>query len=206
VNIIRACEIDRNIKNEMSTIFVDGFYQWLNYFSKDKAKLYKAFAHMFNTEVFYTAVVDGNIAAIAACTTNNIDSVKLKYNEFRKHLGLFMGSIAYVILKKEFEKKKYPFQMYGNMGAIEFVATSVNYRGQGVAIELLTSIMNSTSYDEYVLEVADTNTNAINLYKKLGFAEFLRIPQKHSEKSGVNSLVYMKHVRRKKVESRQPFL
>ncbi|MFB5660356.1 GNAT family N-acetyltransferase [Alteribacillus sp. HJP-4] len=199
MNIIRACEVDRNINNEMSTIFVDGFYQWLNYFSKDKTKLYRTFAHMFNTEVFYTVIVDGNIAAIAACTTNNIPSVKLKYSEFRKHLGFFMGSIAYVILKKEFEKKKYPFQIDEKMGAIEFVATSENYRGKGLATELIKSIMDSTSYDEYVLEVADTNTNAIKLYQKLGFAEFLRIPQKNSEKSGVNNLVYMKQVKRKEV-------
>ncbi|GGB58135.1 hypothetical protein GCM10011409_39540 [Lentibacillus populi] len=206
MNIIRACEAERNIKNEMSTIFVDGFYQWLNYFSKGKAKLYKTFAHMFNTEVFYTAVVDDNIVAIAACTTNNLPSVRLKYSEFRKHLGLFMGSIAYVILKKEFEKKQYPFPISGKMGAIEFVATSINCRGQGVATELLKSIMDSTSYYEYVLEVADTNTNAIKLYEKLGFAEFMRIPQKHGKKSGVNNLVYMKHVKMREVESREPTL
>jgi hypothetical protein len=92
MDIIRACKADRNIRNEMSAIFVDGFYQWLNYFSKDKDKLFKAFVHMFNTEAFYTAVVDDNIAAIAACTTNNIPSVRLKYSEFRKHFGFFMGS------------------------------------------------------------------------------------------------------------------
>ncbi|WP_338787190.1 GNAT family N-acetyltransferase [Metabacillus sp. FJAT-53654] len=206
MNIIRASEAERNIRNEMSTIFVDGFYQWLKYFSKDKAKLYKTFAHMFNIEVFYTAVVDDNIAAIAACSTKNIPSVRLKYSEFRKHLGLFMGSIAYVILKKEFEKKPYPFQISENMGAIEFVATSVNYRGHGVATELLKSIMDSTSYHEYVLEVADTNTNAIKLYEKLDFAEFMSIPQKHSEKSGVNNLVYMKNEKMKEVESREPIL
>ncbi|UOE53668.1 GNAT family N-acetyltransferase [Cytobacillus oceanisediminis] len=200
MNIIRACEAESNISNEMSTIFVDGFYQWLNYFSKDKAKLYRTFVHMFNTEVFYTAAVDNNIAAIAACT-NNTPSVKLKYSEFRKHLGLIMGSIAYIILKNEFEKKQYPFQISEKMGAIEFVATSVNYRGQRVATELLKTIMDSTSYDEYVLEVADTNTNAIKLYEKLGFAEFLRIPQKHSKRSGVNNLVYMKHVKMKEDDS-----
>ncbi|MBX9976195.1 GNAT family N-acetyltransferase [Cytobacillus firmus] len=206
MNIIRACEAKGNIRNEMSVIFVDGFYQWLNYFSKDKAKLYRTFVHMFNTEVFYTAVVDENLAAIAACSINNVPSVKLEYSEFRKHLGFIKGTIAYVILKKEFEKKQYPFQISENMGAIEFVATSENYRGKGAATELLKSIIDSSSCSEYVLEVADTNTNAIKLYEKLGFAEFMRIPQKHSEKSGVNHLVYMKHVKKKEVESLGPIL
>ncbi|RTR35247.1 GNAT family N-acetyltransferase [Robertmurraya yapensis] len=206
MNIIRAYEAERNIRNGMSTIFVDGFYQWLKYFSKDKAKLYKTFAHIFNRDVFYIVVVDDSIAALAACTTNNIPSVRLKYSEFRRHLGLFTGSIAYMILKNEFENKQYPFQISENMSAIEFVATSVNYRGMGVATELLKSIIESTSYDEYVLEVADTNTNAIKLYEKLGFAEFMRIPQKNSKKSGVNYLVYMKYVKIKDIEFQEPIL
>lgn len=193
MQVTRACEADGNIQMEMSTIFVDGFYQWLHYFSKNKAKLYRTFAHMFNPEVFYTGIVDGKIAAIAACT-NHIPSVQLKYKEFRKHLGLVRGSMAYMILKNEFEKKQYPFPMVGNMGAIEFVATSVDNRGQGVATKLLQSIIASNTYNEYVLEVADTNTNAIKLYEKLGFEAFMRIPQKHSKRSGVNELVYMKLV------------
>ncbi|WP_330218430.1 GNAT family N-acetyltransferase [Sporosarcina globispora] len=87
-----------------------------------------------------------------------------------------------------------------------FVATSVNYRGKGVATELLKTIMDSTSYDEYVLEVADTNTSAFKLYEKLGFAEFMRIPRKHSKRSGVNNLVYMKLVKMKEVDSLGPIL
>lgn len=189
--IKRACEAYRN---EMSQIFVDGFYQWLKYFSKNKTKLNKTFAHMFQTDVFYIAVIDNQIAAIAACSTNTIPSVRLKYSPFVKHLGFLMGSITYVILKKEFENKQYPFQFPENMGAIEFVATSINYRGQGVATKLLQSIINSTSYNEYVLEVADTNTYAIKLYKKLGFIEFMRIPQKHGARSDVHNLVYMKYL------------
>jgi ribosomal protein S18 acetylase RimI-like enzyme len=46
-----------------------------------------------------------------------------------------------------------------------------------------------------VLEVADTNLNAVNLYTKLGFKEFKRVEEKHSKASGINYLVYMKYIK-----------
>lgn len=195
MQVIRAGEAGRDIRIEMSKIFTDGFYQWLEFFSKDKDKLYRTFAHMFNLDVFFVVVMNDEIAAIAACTNNHQPSVTLDVRELRKHLGFIMGSIAYVVLRNQFEKKQYPFPFTDRMGAIEFVATSEKYRGQGAATKLLSEMMQSTPYSEYVLEAADTNESAIKLYEKLGFAEFMRIPHKHSKRSGVNELVYMKRVK-----------
>jgi ribosomal protein S18 acetylase RimI-like enzyme len=81
------------------------------------------------------------------------------------------------------------------MGCIEFVATSPEYRGKGVTSEIITHILKTTPYTNYVLEVADTNLNAVNLYMKLGFQEFKRVEEKHSDKSGINYLVYMKYIK-----------
>jgi ribosomal protein S18 acetylase RimI-like enzyme len=190
---ILASEFGNNTKMKISQVFVDGFFQWLHFFSKDKEKLIQAFCHMFNLEVFYVAVIDSEIAGIAACTDGKIPTVKLNSNQMKKHLGFFMGTIAYLILKREFETKKYPFKIEKGMGMVEFVATSTKYRGKGVATAILNHIFASTPYTIYALEVADTNTNAINLYEKLGFIEFLRIKQKGSKRSGINHLVYMKY-------------
>ena len=192
MKIILASEYGNEAKIKISKIFVDGFYQWLNFFSKDKDKLTKAFSHMFNLEIFYVAVIDGEIAGIAACTDGKAASVHLDRAELRKHLGFFMGTLTFYILKREFEEKGYPFEITNGMGMVEFVATSTKYRGQGVASEIMKYIFNTTPYDVYSLEVADTNTNAVKLYEKLGYSEFLRIKQKHSKQSGVNNLVYMK--------------
>jgi ribosomal protein S18 acetylase RimI-like enzyme len=189
---IRFSKFDNQTRMKISEIFVDGFYQWLNYFSKDKGKLVKAFEHMFNPEVFYIAVIDDDIAGIAACTDGKIPSVRLDSKKLKKHLGLIMGTITYFILKKEFEEKQYPFEIEKGMGMVEFVATASKYRGQGVATLIINDIFHITPYETYVLEVADTNTNAVKLYEKLGFTEFMRIKQKHSKRSGVNHLVYMK--------------
>jgi len=106
-----------------------------------------------------------------------------------------MRTITYFILKREFEEKLYPFEITKGMGMVEFIATSIKYRGQGVASAIMKHICDFTPYDVYALEVADTNTNAVKLYKKPGYSEFLRIRQKHSKKSGVNYLVYMKYIK-----------
>ena len=80
---------------------------------------------------------------------------------------------------------------HSTIPAIEFVGTAINHRSKGVASSIMKYIFDNTEYIKYVLEVADTNYNAIRLYEKLGFKEFLRIKQKHSKHSGVNYLVYM---------------
>jgi ribosomal protein S18 acetylase RimI-like enzyme len=65
----------------------------------------------------------------------------------------------------------YPFPLGKDMGTIEFVSTSTTHRRLGIAYGLLSHIMEQTRYHEYVLEVADINTAAQDLYKKLGFYE-----------------------------------
>jgi ribosomal protein S18 acetylase RimI-like enzyme len=195
MDILNAGEFNHQTNAQMSRIFVDGFYQWLRFFSKDKAKLVKAFTHMFNPSVFYIATVNEEILGIAACTGERAPSVRLDKKEFRRHLGLVRGFIAYTMLKKEFEGKKYPFPIEQDMGLVEFVAVAEQSRRQGVAAAIISHIFDTTPYAKYVLEVADTNASAVRLYEKLGFQEFMRVKLKHSKRSGVNDLVYMKYHR-----------
>lgn len=67
----------------------------------------------------------------------------------------------------------------------------INYVLNG-ATAIINYIFNFPQYNEFVLEVADTNINAVKLYQKLDFKEFKRKKQKHSKISGVNYLLYMK--------------
>jgi ribosomal protein S18 acetylase RimI-like enzyme len=180
------------MKPQISRVFVDGFYQWLHYFSKDKAKLTRALAHMFNTDCFFVAIENGDVIAITACAAKGQQCVRLKRRVFIKHLGFIRGNIAYAMLHKEFEVKSYPITISENTGAIEFVAVASEHRGKGVAANLIQNIFSVTDFREYILEVADTNTAAVNLYKRLGFSDVLRVPQKHTKQSGINALVYMK--------------
>ncbi len=193
MEIRRASELGKDIRKEISDIFVAGFFQWLRYFSKDPEKLSRALAHMFCPEAFYAAVEDGEILGIAACTDGKTSSVQIQTKELRRHLGFVMGSFAGLQLKRELENRPYPFPLEPGTGSIEFVATDPKHLGQGVASAILRHIFSDTPYHAYVLEVADTNAPAVRLYEKLGFREFLRVPNKYSKQSGINAFIYMKY-------------
>lgn len=194
--VIRADKLDFDVRQQMSGIFADGFTQWLIFFSKDKNIIAKAFAHMFVLDQFYVAVKGNNIAGMVACTDCKTLSVKLSKKELRKYLGFFKGSIAAIVLKKEFER---PFiNSLPDTSSIEFVGTATEYRGQGVASQIIKHIIENTNYREYLIEeVADTNAAAMNLYKKLGFVEYRRKPvaKKIAEKIGVNNFIALKYIK-----------
>lgn len=192
MKVICAGEVSSNhIRNEISSIFVNGFYEWIKFFSKDKDVLKKAFAHMFNLDAFYIAIIDEEVAGFASISNDRIKNISLNRKQLQKHLGFFMGFFAYKVFRKEFEDKKYPFTITSDMQPIEFVATSSNHQRCGVASKIIQYIFENDSHTSFVLEVADTNSKAVALYKKLGFKEITRIKMKNSKQSGVDNLLYM---------------
>lgn len=193
--IVKADETDLDVREQMGQIFADGFSQWLNFFSKDKQVIAKAFQHMFVLDKFYVAVIDGEVAGVTACTKRNYSSVKLNKKELIKHLGLYKGALAGLLLKKPFEK--YHENLLENTGAIEFVGTARNFQGRGVASLLIQHIIENTPYDNFIIDdVADTNIPAIKLYEKLGFEEYDRteMPGASAKNNGMNYLVSFKYM------------
>ena len=193
LEIIRADKAGIDVRKQMAQIFADGFSQWLRYFSKDKEVIAKAFAHMFILDQFYVATVANKIAGMVACTDCKTLSVQLNKRELRKHFGVIKGSIAGIVLKKEFEA---PFENPPeDTGSIEYVGTVSEFRGKGVATQIIQYIFDNTPYSEYIIEeVADTNIPAMNLYKKIGFEEYKRtpVPPKNAPKIGINYLISLK--------------
>lgn len=193
--IIPAAEAGQDINRKLSEVFVDGFGHWLKYFSDDMDTLIAAFEHMFLPKAFFVALADGEVVGIAACTNGKDPSIRLNKKELCKHLGYIRGTLAFTMLRRELQDHPYPFPLDKDTGSIEFVATASKYRGEGVAFELIRHIFLDAAYNAYVLEVADTNGNAVKLYEKLGFTEIHRVKQKHPKQSGINFLVYMKYVK-----------
>lgn len=74
--IIQADETNFDFKEQIEQFFADGFSKWLNFFSKDKQVIAKAFQHMFVPDKFYAAVIDDEVAGVTACTNRNHSSVK----------------------------------------------------------------------------------------------------------------------------------
>ena len=192
----QAAVLPFDSREQISHIFTVGFYQWLKYFSKDKERLARSLAHMFDLNKFYVAVEDDKIAAITACTDGKSSPIHLEKRELRRHLGFVGGSIAFIMLNIYLVNHPYPFEIEETTGSIEIVATAPEYRGQGVARSLIEYVIAATHYSEYVLEVADTNTTAVRLYEHLGFAEFMRMPEKHPNQSGLNFYVYMRKIKK----------
>lgn len=193
IEILPAVKLGESARKQISSLFIEGFGKEFTFFSKDHKKLANAFEHTFNLDVFYVALVNEEVAGMAACTNHVIPSMRIITKEFRKHLGFYKGTLAGVILKRQFEDHSYPFTVEVGTGSVEFVVTAKKYQRKGIASSILRYISNLEDYHEYILEVADINTNAINLYTKLGYKETLRVRQKHAYFSGINYMVYMKH-------------
>ncbi|PRX70830.1 acetyltransferase (GNAT) family protein [Cohnella sp. SGD-V74] len=188
--IVRADRAAVEVRDQMAEIFADGFSQWLTYFSKDRVVIAKAFAHTFRLEQFYVALAGDQVAAFGACTDCQSFSLELQSAPLRRHLGWFKGSIAALILKREFQK---PFvNPPAETGSVEFIATALSFRGQGAASAVIRHMLEHLPYRNYLIEeVADTNVPAIRLYEKLGFTEYKRksLSPRQARISGINHMV-----------------
>ena len=176
-------------RDQMSEIFVEGFYTWISRFSKDKALLKSVFEHMFLPENFFLAYDGSKVTAMLAIT-KGVSPISLNRRIFVEHMGFFKGNIAYFLLRHYMVRNHYPFPLAPTTGIIEFVATHPDYRGQGIAGELMERAMCESPYTSFILEVADTNISAMKLYTRLGFREMMRI--KAPRRSGVNFFLYMR--------------
>jgi len=195
IEVINAEDLSINPRPEMSKVFVEGWYNDLKKLCKDKNKLQRAFEHIFKLEDFYVTLIDKKIMAFVAICDRVDERRVIHFDKkiMQKHLGFFRGSIATYMLTKVLIKKKYPFQIPAGTGVIELVATLPEARGKGLAGRTIDHVINASDYQEYILEVIDTNHDAIKLYERLGFEEFTRAkspyPPKHS---GFEYMIYMK--------------
>lgn len=187
--IKRMADYDHDIRNEAASVFVDGYYKDLSFFTKDREKLETAFKNAICTDVFYLAEMDGKIVGILACASNRQRAMHLDKTNMKKSLGFIKGNLAYYMLNKEFNT---PLDYPDDTTYIECVATSESARGKGVCTELFRNVMEKLPYRQFILEVADTNHNAYRLYKKLGFSEFMRKNEKYPKLKGLNQRIYLK--------------
>lgn len=184
----RIADYDHDVRNEAASVFVDGYYKDLSFFTKDKQKLKNAFKNTFCADVFYLAEMEGKIVGILACASNRQRAMHIDKTAMIKGLGFAKGNLAYYMLHREFNT---PLTYPDDTTYIECVATSEQARGKGVCTELFRYVMEELPYRQFVLEVADTNHNAYRLYKNLGFSEFKRKNEKYPKLKGFNQRIYM---------------
>jgi len=172
MKIKRAVECGDNIRERLGEVYVNAFYDdVLKYFSKDKAKLIKIFACGFMLEYFYVAIMDNKIVGMVACMGKGQICFKKNIKTLIKYLGVFRGLTTNFLLNQfinEFPK------INKETALIEYLVTDTKHLRKGIASKLIKSLFTSTEYKKYLLEVAGTNTKAINLYEKLGFKAVYR--------------------------------
>ncbi|GAB3767970.1 GNAT family N-acetyltransferase [Microlunatus parietis] len=194
IDIVPARSLGDDAARIVSEIFVDGFGQHFTAFTKDPGRLVGAFAHTFVLDLFYVATLDGEPAGIAACTDGVQGCVHSDAATMRQHLGLIRGMFAHWVFASQFSepiKDPRPGQ-----GSIEFVATAARHRGRGVASALLRWLHTLPQYDSFVLaEVADTNTGALSVYRRLGYVAYDRKPVRHGRFSGINAYVSLRYAK-----------
>jgi ribosomal protein S18 acetylase RimI-like enzyme len=191
IEIVPARELGEGYRRPIAEVFVDAFGHDFAYFSKDPRRLADAFEHMLVLDVFHVALLDGEPAGVAACTDGRQPSAVPQGKHLRRHLGLVKGTIGAVALRREFSGGVPG--LAGEAASIEFVGTASRFQGKGVATALITHLLALPQYREYVLEtVSDINTPALNLYRKLGFVEYKRVPVKHTKLSGISYYVSLK--------------
>ena len=191
IEIIPARELGEGYRRPITEVFVDAFGRDFAYFSEDPRRLADAFEHMLVLDVFHVALCDGEPAGIAACTDGRQQSLVPRGRPLRRHFGLVKGTIGSIALTREFSGGVPG--LADDAASIEVVGTASRFQGKGVATALITHLLALPRYREYVLEaVSDINTPALNLYRKLGFVEYKRVPVKHTKLSGINYYVSLK--------------
>ncbi|WP_093152448.1 GNAT family N-acetyltransferase [Saccharopolyspora antimicrobica] len=193
IDVRPAAELGESYRRRITEVFIDGFGPDFTFFSKDPRKLVDAFEHMLVLDVFHVTLVDGEPAAIAACTDGRRRSTQSDPAELRKHLGPVKGTFAGVMFQRMFtEALAEPRE---GTASIEFVASATRFRGKGAAKALLTHLLALPQYREYLLEeVSDINEPALRLYEKLGFREYKRKKVRHTRWSGINHYVSLRLV------------
>ncbi|MCL2382563.1 MAG: GNAT family N-acetyltransferase [Treponema sp.] len=172
MEIKSAKDLKGNIQEKISKLYVEAFGKDMDVISKNPEKLVKAFTHMFVVDDFYVCIIDNEVVGMAACANKETYSIKHDKKVLIKELGLIKGFVANKIFKKIFTKpRKYAIEIDDKTGSIENVTTDSNYRNKGIATSIMEYIFALNIYEKYILEVLDTNENAIKLYKKLGFKE-----------------------------------
>lgn len=191
-----SCEIqvkpmaafETDVRREAARVFVDGYYKELSFLSKDRDKLAEAWAGMMNPDVFYLALMEGEVVGILACSDRHGRALAMNAKILRDHFGFIKGSLSCFFMKDEFNT---PVDYPEDTAYIECVATAEKARRKGVSTALFRHLLEHAPYRRYVLDVADTNTGAYRLYKKLGFAELYRLPESFAWIKGFKERIFM---------------
>lgn len=170
---------------------MDAYYKDLCVFSKNQKTLHAAFKNSFLLDHFYGAYLKTELAGIYALTNEKERCIKIVKKDFINSFGFIKGFIITMAMKNEFE---HPITLLEEGFFIEAVAVAEKFQGQGIGKAMMQHAITVSPYLE--LDVTDANIRAKQLYDKIGFITFKKVPEKHFKKAkGFTKRYFMQYRR-----------
>ena len=178
--IRKAVESDRQ---GIATTVAYSFEKEISALSKDSHRIAKAIENAIEIGRFFVAVQDEEIIGVIAGADCNGRAFNLNRGDFTKHLGFFRGSVGYFILHPQLTRPhKYPQTTM----VIDVVGVLNHARGKGVAKNMLKAIIESShQYNEFIIDTASDNQEALKCYTNFGFVEYRRVAIMFSKRGKV---------------------
>ena len=167
-NIVCFTDLDEKGRQEAVEVFVDGFGHMLT-FAKTKDELLRLYAEAFEEELVYVYVINNRIGGIIGLGTNTKRPIKIDKQLCEELFGTRKGRMVYNMILKRDEKPavKKATDLY-----VDFLATNVKMRKQGIATKMLAFACEMPQYNEIYLDVLSKNVSAIKLYENLEFVVY----------------------------------
>jgi len=159
-------ELNEEHVGQAITLFVDSFYYiFAKTFTKDKGVLHEFFKNSFDISMIYVYLQDDRVIGFLGLGNAHKRPIVFQKAICQRLFGKFKGAMIYRAL---FEQSK-PVVHGKDEGHIDHLATDAQFRGQGIATQLVQYLCDNFAYRSYTLEVLSKNQNAMRLYQKLGF-------------------------------------
>jgi len=164
--IVKLSELDNNQLNQAIGVFVEGFYNTLKSFTKDKEKMHRLFQNAFDCEMTYAYLQGSEVVGFLGLANHQKRPTKLSKETFVEVLGGFAGKMAYKSASAAMEKIKvhHPGEV-----CIDFIAVHPEHRSRGIGKKLVEYVRDNLGYRYIWLEVSSKNPRGIAFYEREGF-------------------------------------
>ena len=167
--IKKLSQLNHSQVQQAVTIFIDGFYYiYAKTVSKDKMLLKELFIDALDYDMVYVCLYKERAVGFLGLGNCHKRCITLSKETCKRLFGNFKGAMIYM-------------QMGGilheitvhdiNEGYIDYLTTDDNYRGKGIATQLIKYVCDILPYESYTLDVLSKNTTAKRLYEHLGFVQ-----------------------------------
>ena len=178
--IRKALESDRQ---GIAKTVAYSFEKEISALSKDLDRIARTIENAVEPDRFYVALIGEDIVGVIAYADCYGRAFTLSKKDFKKQLGFIRGSLGYAILYPQLTR---PHQYLPTTGVIDVVGVLSHARGKGIAKKMLKTVVeNNPQYNEFIIDTASDNHEALKCYQKFGFSEFKRVSIKFSKRGKV---------------------